>query len=48
MKKRRSYCDYRLTRLENELLNFVAIGEKRLLHYEHENEKEYESDMDTC
>lgn len=48
MKHRRSYCDYRLIRLENDLLNFVAIGEKRVLHYENENEKEYESDIDTC
>jgi len=45
-KNSKSSCDYILTRLESYLLNFVAIGEKRLLHYENENE--YESDMDTC
>jgi len=45
MKRRNTYCDYLINRLENEILNFVAVGEKRLLNYEFETE--CESDMDT-
>lgn len=36
---------WKLTRIENDILNFVAVGEKRLINYEYESENESDIDI---
>ncbi len=36
---------WKLNRIENDILNFVAVGEKRLLNYEYESENESDIDI---